>query len=392
MSLFLATFFLIYGSVHLYAFLRVNSALNLHLGAGSALAAFMLVMLSAPVLVRVLEGRGLERPAILLSQIGYLWMGLLFLFFVASILIDFYSASVHVAGRVSSRNFLYLVPSARWAFFIPLLVASAVFIYAYGEARDIRTENLTIASKKIPAEVGRLKIVQISDVHIGLMVRGRRLDSMIQRIKDANPDLIVSTGDLLDGQTDRIGKWAEALKQIRPRYGKFAIMGNHEYYSGFRQAHEFFKQADFTLLRGETARVAGYLNLAGFDDPAGRAWGVYRDIPPEYLKKLPGNGFALFLKHRPVVEENPGPFDLQLSGHTHQGQIFPFHFIIRLVFPRYGGFYPLPGNSYLYVNRGAGTWGPPIRFGSRPEITVIELIRGEKSENARQAGRAKEPN
>ena len=375
MSLLLTTFFLIYGGMHVYAFLRVRAAFTLHAGAGTVLAVFMLIMLFAPILIRIMEGRSLERSAIVLSQIGYLWMGLLFLFFITSILVDLYSGVVHLIGWFSSREISFLIPSARKAFFIPLIVAAAASVFGYFDALNIRTERITITSEKIPAEIGKLKIVQISDVHIGLMVRGSRLERILTRVREEKPDLIVSTGDLLDGQTDQIGLYAEVLREIRPKYGKYAIMGNHEYYSGFSQAQAFIKEADFTLLRGEASRVAGFLNLVGFDDPAGRAWGLYREVPPEALNQARTNGFSLFLKHRPDVEDNPGAFDLQLSGHTHQGQIFPFNYVIKLAFPRYGGFYPLAGNAYLYVNRGAGTWGPPLRLLAPPEITAIELVR-----------------
>lgn len=375
MSVFLSIFFLLYGSIHFYAFLRVRAGVHLHAGAALVLAVFMLLMLFAPILVRILENNGMERWAIVLSQLGYLWMGLLFFFFVVSILVDFYSAFAHITNLVSSRFFSFPIPSARKMFLIPLLVSSVIFVYGYREALTIRTERITIASERVPADVGKMKIVQISDVHIGLMVRGERLRNILERVKAEQCDLLISTGDLLDGQTDRIRECVKDLKDIRPKYGKLAIMGNHEYYSGFRQAQSFFKNTDFTLLRGDSQVVAGFLNVVGFDDPAGQAWGLYREMPPNIRAQLSNQHFTLFLKHRPVVENHSGPFDLQLSGHTHQGQIFPFHYMIKLIFPRYGGFYPLPGNSHLYVNRGAGTWGPPIRFIAPPEITVIELIK-----------------
>ena len=375
MNLFLLTFFVVYGSIHLYAFLRIRHGLNLQAGAALALLAFMLVLIFAPLIIRMLEEKEFENSAIVLSHVGYVWMGLLFLFFILSILFDFHRLTVSVAGWLFSRDLGYLLPSARQLLWGPLILAALIFIYSYYGAMNVRTESVCIHSDKIPARIGSLRIVQVSDVHIGLMIRESRLRKILQQIKNAQPDIVVCTGDLLDGQTDRIGSMIKFLHEIRPKYGKFAIMGNHEYYSGYGKAHLFLKEAGFTLLRGEGVEVAGFLNLIGFDDPAAYSYGVFKDFSEDYLKEnWPKKGFTIFLRHRPIYENNPGHFDLQLSGHTHCGQIFPFHIIIKMIFPKYGGLYSLPGNSYLYVNRGAGTWGPPIRFIAPPEITIIDLV------------------
>lgn len=374
MSFILLIFFLIYACIHLYALLRVRAVLHPHAGALSFLAVFMMLMIFTPLIVRLLERTGFELSATILSQIGYNWMGLIFLFFVLSILLDLYQSIVLGAGWLFRADLAFMQPSARQLLFLPLIAASLIFVHSYFDALMIRTERITIVSEKIPERIGALKIVQISDVHIGVTNGKTRLKRILDKVKEARPDLLVSTGDLLDGQTNRIDSMAELLKDIRPRFGKFAIMGNHEYYSGFPRATQFFRDAGFTLLRGERARIDGFLNLIGFDDPAGRSWGVYRALSKQDLNaRLLPQYFNLFLRHRPVVSHNPGAFDLQLSGHTHKGQIFPFNFIIRMVFPMNNGLFELQGGAKLYVNRGAGTWGPPIRFLAPPEITVIEL-------------------
>lgn len=374
MSFLLSAFFLIYACIHLYCFLRARAVLHHFTGAQAVLAVFMLLMITAPLIVRLLEREGYELSATVLSQIGYNWMGLIFLFFVLSILFDLYHSVVLGAGLLFRADVSFMQLSARQLFFIPLVAASVIFIHSYFDALMIRTERITIASEKIPDRIGSLKIVQISDVHIGLMNGEMRLKRILDKVKKAEPDLLVSTGDLLDGQMNRIDKPAALLREIRPRYGKFAIMGNHEYYSGFPRAVQFFRDSGFTLLRGERTGVGDFLNLVGFDDPAGRSFGVYRGLSKQDLDaKLRPQHFNILLRHRPAVNHNQAAFDLQLSGHTHKGQIFPFNFIIRMVFPMDGGLFALPGGAKLYVNRGAGTWGPPIRFLAPPEITVIEL-------------------
>jgi uncharacterized protein len=224
----------------------------------------------------------------------------------------------------------------------------------------------------------KLRIVQISDVHIGVLVRGVRLSEILRKVREASPDLVVATGDLVDGQLDRMAGAAAQLREIHPRYGKFAVTGNHEFYAGLDDAIDFIRQSGFTLLRQEMTAVAGAIDIAGVDDPAIRASGPRGDLSDrDVLSGAAGRSgrFAILLKHQPSVQKDaPGAFDLQLSGHTHKGQIFPFSLITRRFFHYHSGNYRLANDALLHVSRGTGTWGPPIRFLAPPEITVIDLI------------------
>jgi len=175
---------------------------------------------------------------------------------------------------------------------------------------------------------------------------------------------------------DKLSGLAAMLQQTSAKYGKFAVTGNHEFYAGLNRALDFFQKAGFTILRGESLNVAGLLNIAGVDDYTGKRYGLYSgNSEKALLSKLPREKFTLLLKHRPVVDEDAlGLFDLQLSGHTHKGQIFPFSLITYLYYPRHAGLLKLEKDSMLYVSRGSGTWGPPVRFLSAPEVTLFELV------------------
>ncbi len=376
MSLFLLTFFFIYSSAHLYMFLKIKAAFALGTAGTTALLAFMVVMICAPILVRISERQGLEFLARLFSYVGYTWMGLAFLFFTSSLCIDLYRFFVHVLGIMVRTNLSSFSPSSRLAFFIPALVTATIAIYGYFEARSIRCERIVIASPKVPKEVKRFTIVQISDVHLGLIVREGRLEKILDKVKEAQPDILVSTGDLVDGQIDDLTGLAELLSEIHPPFGKFAVTGNHEFYAGLDQALRFTEKAGFTVLRGEVRDVDGFVTIAGVDDPTARYFGAVRGVPePCLLAGVSRKRFALLLKHIPVIDDKAkGLIDLQLSGHTHKGQIFPFTFASKAFFPHNAGLVALPGNSYLYVSRGTGTWGPPIRFLSPPEVTIITLV------------------
>lgn len=379
MSLFFLTFFLIYGGVHVYTYIRVRCAFAVGPAASACFILFLLFMTVAPILVRVTERGGYEEPARILAYAGYCWMGLLFLFFCASLAIDLYRLSMYSAGLVMRRDFSTLIPSDRTTFLAAFSYAVCFAIYGYFEALNIRTERIVVKSPRIPPEVGRITLVQISDVHLGLIVRTARLQRIIREIKAAKPDILVSSGDLVDGQIDGLAQLVDALRDLKPKYGKYAVTGNHEYYAGIGQAMDFSNKAGFKVLHGEKENVAG-ITIAGVDDPAGLQLGIGRKVgEKELLGTIPRSRFILFLKHRPVVDkESAGLFDLQLSGHIHKGQIFPFSLVTRLFYPAGTGYSRLNDNSVMYVSRGTGTWGPPIRFLAPPEVTVIELVHGDR--------------
>ncbi|MBW1995833.1 MAG: metallophosphoesterase, partial [Deltaproteobacteria bacterium] len=218
--------------------------------------------------------------------------------------------------------------------------------------------------------------VQISDVHIGLIVGENRLEKILDRVIAAEPDILISTGDLVDGQMDDVSTLTEMFRKIPAKMGKYAITGNHEFYAGLNRALKFTKNAGFTVLRGEALSINGFLNIAGVDDMAGNSYGLTRNISEKaLLSALDRDKFTLFLKHRPLLEKDAtGLYDLQLSGHVHKGQIFPFSLVTMLFYPEDAGMLALDNNAFLYVSRGCGTWGPPIRFLSPPEVTIIDLV------------------
>jgi hypothetical protein len=178
-NIFLLVFFALYGALHLYAFLKVRAAFAMNPLGALALALFMAFMVSAPVLVRLSEKAGEEPLARLLSWVGYTWMGLLFLFTSAALALDCYRLLLRLTELVVRTDFPRAVPSGRFTFLLPLLSALTIAVYGYFEAKDIRTEKLVIRTPKLSKETGGLTIVQISDVHLGLIVREVRLKRIL---------------------------------------------------------------------------------------------------------------------------------------------------------------------------------------------------------------------
>ncbi len=376
MILFLLTFLLLYGGLHLYFFLKIRAAFAPGMAIQGGLIVLLALGLLAPFLIRVSERFGLETLARLLSWAGYLWMAVIFLFFSVSILLEFYRLLVYTAGFVLRMDVTAYLPTAGTLFLIPISAALIIGGYGFFEARQIRQEHIEIRSHKIPKETGKIRVVQISDVHVGVLVREKRLAAIVRKVREAQPDLLVSTGDLVDGQLNSMAEAIAQFRDIRPRYGKFAVTGNHEFYAGIDDAIDFIARSGFILLRGEVATVADGIELAGVDDPTIRRLGPQGGLSDREVLSLGGDGrFKILLKHQPLVENDaPGAFNLQLSGHTHKGQIFPFNLITSRFFAYHSGNYTLAEDALLHVSRGTGTAGPPIRFLSPPEITVIDLI------------------
>jgi uncharacterized protein len=376
MNLFLLTILVAYGGMHVYAFLRARAALGFGWGPGLALAAVMLCMVPALFLIRLLERQGLEICAMALSYVAYTWMAVLFLFVCGSLAVDLANLLLRAGGWLGgSASGLRPVPP-RIAFAVTLGAALVIAGYGYVEALNIRTERLVVETAKLPAGTDRLTIAQISDVHLGLIVRSSRLRRILEIVKAEKPDIFVSSGDLVDAEINHLPGLRESLQEIRPRYGKFAVTGNHEYYAGLDKALEFTQAAGFTLLRGEAVE-AGPIVVAGVDDrTALQVAGVRPASDRQVLSQLDRAKFILFLKHQPQPDpDTVGAFDLMLSGHTHRGQIWPFRHFTQLFYPLNAGRYDLGQGSVLHVSRGTGTWGPPIRFLSPPQVTIVELVR-----------------
>ena len=375
MILFLLVYLSIYGGVHLYAFLKLKRGLTLETPAYLILAIFMVLMVVAPIVVRISERYGHEDFARGLAYVGFIWMGMLFIFVSASFFFDIYRLLHFLAKMLTQSPLTGITLSPRNFCTLAILFSFTIVTYGYFEALQIRTEHVTVETGKIPEKIRRLRVVQISDVHLGLIVGKSRLNRILRQVKDARPDILVSTGDLVDGQMENVETLTDMLQRIPTKYGKFAITGNHEFYSGLERALAFTEKAGFTILRGEGISIPNVINVAGVDDPARGPYDPKRPTSEKaLLGKLPRDRFTLFLKHQPVIsDESLGMFDLQLSGHTHKGQIFPFNLVTKRYYRIHTGLSKVQDSVLLYVSRGSGTWGPPVRFLSPPEVTVIDI-------------------
>lgn len=377
MSLFLLSFFLVYGSLHAYALLKARSALALGPGTTLALLLLLAVLLCAPIVTYSLSRHDHEDAARIVAYAGYLWMGFLFFLTCLNLSTDLLRLSLRAMGRGGIVANAGGGLAGRSAFLCIAGLAVALSAYAIVEASRIEVVRVRIVTDRLPASLPSLRIAQITDLHLGLVHRNGIVREVAAIVAREHPDLFVSTGDLVDGQLDGVAELAEILRGIPAPRGKFAVLGNHEYYAGIDRAIAFTRKAGFTLLWDESVTIDAAVRIAGVDDPAGARFGrAGGTSEAALLGDRPDGRFTILLKHRPQLDPaTGGKFDLQLSGHTHHGQIFPFRLLTRLVFPLLAGNHPVPGGGILHVSRGTGTWGPPMRFLAPPEVTILEIER-----------------
>jgi predicted MPP superfamily phosphohydrolase len=375
--LFLTVFFTLYGSLHYYLYRKLTRALTVTWPYNTLILVVFLLMLLAPVLVNILARQGSHLLATFLGYLGYTWMGALFLFFSIHLLIDIYQGILYLLSKCSLQFITALNPGNKVSFFFAVLLSMGIIIYGSFEAKNFKAETVSLKTRKLPPGVNNLRIVQISDIHFSVINGVSLARKIVERIDGLDPDIIVSTGDLTDRGLNEKERVEGLFRGLKAPYGKYAVTGNHEFYTGINEAIEFTEKAGFRMLRNEGIQVADFVNIVGVDDPAAKRFGIDTNVPEsEILGRFSNDKLTILLKHRPLIgEESKGLFDLQLSGHLHKGQIFPFSLITSLLFPYHDGLFKLKAHSYLYVSRGTGTWGPPARFLSRPEITVIEFQR-----------------
>ena len=341
---------------------------------GAALAALVaagLALVAQPVLERRLAPPWRRRVA----WPALLWLGVLWLLVVALLATD---ALVWLLGAAGGD----LRPlAALRAGAVVLAVAAAVALGSRGLLRPPPVRRVELALPRWPRSLGGLRIVQVSDVHLGPILGREFAAELAARVNALAPDLVAVTGDLVDGSVAHVGEEVAPLAALRAPLGVFFVTGNHDHYSGDRGWVARVRQLGWRPLRNERVTLCpawgegARFELAGVDDHRGD-WGVHgsREDLPRALAGWPSERHLILLAHDPTTfhAASRAGVDLQLSGHTHGGQIWPFGWVVRLVVPWVAGLHRR-GRSQLYVSRGTGFWGPPLRLGAPAEITELVL-------------------
>jgi len=375
--LFFSIVFIIFASINFYIiewglfFLPTDSPLRIYLIIG-------IVLLTLSYIIgRLLEKISVTFFSTLVVWIGAVWFGMMIYFFLVLITIDFiewlnyllnfYSSSI-INNSESTKIYLML--------FIVIFV-SLISIAGFLNTRFPIIKTIKIAINKRANELKNLNIVMISDLHLGTIFGKSFLRNVVNKINSLNPDIILIPGDIVDEDISyalvkNVGK---ELENLQSKYGIFAVTGNHEFIGGITKAKKYILQHGIKLLSDEYVKINESFYLVGREDLLSKSYTnkkrkTLQNIIEGIDKTLP----IILLDHQPfklkqAVKNN---MDLQLSGHTHHGQLFPFNFITKAIYEISMGYKKI-GDTHFYVSSGIGGWGPPMRTVSRPEIVNIKI-------------------
>jgi uncharacterized protein len=316
------------------------------------------------------------------------WVGLLAMGFFSSLLVLTFARDLMLASLLTVDAIWHnTIAIQQWrtgsAAAVPLLALLSTLIGLFNARRRAKVVTIDVPIDDLPPELDGFTIVQISDIHVGPTIKHRYVDAIVDAVNRLKPDLIAVTGDVVDGSVPQLTRHTQPLSRLSARHGAFLVTGNHEYYAGADAWIDEFRRLGLNVLLNEhvvvnhdgaRAVIAGVTDYsAGHHDPA------HRSDPAAAIAGAPGDVLIkVLLAHQPRSAEAAAAagFTLQLSGHTHGGQIFPWNFFVRLQQPFTAGLARLNG-LWVYTSRGTGYWGPPKRLGAPSEITRVRLVPGE---------------
>jgi predicted MPP superfamily phosphohydrolase len=309
------------------------------------------------------------------AWVGLIAIGFFSTLFVITLLRDVVLLCARIVFGAGAYDAL-VRPSA-----VGTLVLTALFtLVGFLVSRRPRLVNVDIPIERLPPSLQGFAIAQISDVHVGPTIRRRFVERLVTRVNSLKADLIAVTGDLVDGSVEQLSSHTAPLSNLSARHGAFFVTGNHEYYSGERAWTREIQRLGLTVLKNEHVVLqhdGALLVLAGVDDIGAQHFDpAQRSDPAEAMRGAPaGAGARILLAHQPssAAAAAKAGFDVQISGHTHGGQFWPWNHFVRFFQPFTAGLHRLK-DLWVYVSRGTGYWGPPNRFGVPSEITRIRLV------------------
>ncbi len=370
---FFSIVFTVYGLVNLYIFIT-----GLRSVPSGYIASY--VILFWFLALSYLGGRFLERayPSFLsgaLIWIGSLWLGAMVYFLMFVVAIDI----LRLVNLVIPfyPNVFYEEINKIKALIAIITVVFTITLVGYLNARTPRIRKLNIDIPKKANGMKQLKIALASDIHLGTIICKSRLEKIVRKINSLNADLVLLPGDVVDEDIGSVIRQnlGETLRSIKSKYGVFAVTGNHEYIGGAEPACKYLTEHGIVELRDSYVKVADSFYIIGREDRAIKSFaGKTRKSLDEIMIGIDSGLPLILMDHQPVKleEAEQKGIDLQLSGHTHHGQLWPFNFITKKIYELSWG-YKKKGSTSYYVSCGVGTWGPPIRTGNTPEIIYIEM-------------------
>jgi len=375
--IFFSIFFILYFLLNAYIFRRGWQALP----AGSPWRVIFAVVFGLGA-AAFIAGRLLERiewvgTATVLVWVGAVWLALMLYFILGAVLLDLLRLLhrwFHIFPAAVTAN----LPRARLiALGATLAVTALVVGLGFWNARNPQVRRLAVTIPKAVEGRTNLRIAMASDIHLGTLVGNSLVQRLTDEIAALEPDLILLPGDIVDEDLEPVIRQdlGRTLQELHAPLGVWACTGNHEYIGGAEAAVRYLEAHGIRVLRDEAVELPGGIWLAGREDRMkGRFTGAGRQPLDQVLRAVDRTRPVILMDHQPFRLDDAARHgvDLQVSGHTHHGQLWPLHLITRSVYPISWG-YGRIGGMHVYVSCGFGTWGPPVRVGNRPEIVLIEV-------------------
>lgn len=370
----------VYALINFYIILRARELLSPHPALREFCVVIVVVLAAAFILGRILERIRLSALSTILVWMGSFWLAAMVYFFLIAVALDILRLLNYILPWFPSTLNL---PSARTKDVVAIVVTSivvvAVFLGHLNALRPrIKTLNLSVGKKT--SNVDSFNIVAVSDIHLGTIIGKSRLQRIIALINSLNADVVLLPGDVFDEDIGPVIKenLGETLRTIQSKHGVIAITGNHEYIGGAEAACRYLGDHGITVLRDSSVTIDGICTVVGREDLSSRQFGGKQRKSLDELLSDNNQGLpVILLDHQPFHLDDSERLgvDLQLSGHTHHGQLWPFNYIAQKIFEVSWG-YKKKGNTHVYVSCGVGTWGPPVRIGNTPEVVNIRLTFG----------------
>jgi uncharacterized protein len=366
----------IYGSINYYIFITGWNAIPGHCRIYYAIT-FLFLALSF-IAGRFLERRFLNRVSSLFVWIGSFWLAWFVYLLLFVLLIDILRLINFIIPFFPAIFFNDPEETKYYLFYIVSAVSFIIVIGGYLNARTPRIKELNITINKQAGSFKNITMAIASDIHLGTIICRSRLEKIVDKINSVNADIVLLPGDVVDEDIGPVIKQnlGETLRKIKSKYGVYGITGNHEYIGGVEPACKYLVEHGIVELRDSYVKIADSFYLIGREDRAIKGFtGKLRKNLDAIMEGIDKNLPLILMDHQPVklAEAETSGIDLQLSGHTHHGQLWPFNFITKKVYELSWG-YKKKGNTHYYVSCGVGTWGPPIRTGNKPEIIYLNLI------------------
>jgi len=367
----------IYGLVNYYIFVRGFQAIPADSALRSAYIFLFLLVAASFIAGRFLERAYLSWFSDVLVWVGSFWLGAMLYFFLLILFLDIIRLANHFFPLYPKFILDNYAKTKEIIAFISIGVVSLIIVIGHINALAPRIRALDLDIPKSANGRKTLNIVSASDLHLGTIVGRRRLDAIADKILSLKPDIVIFPGDILDEDIapvirENIG---ESLKRIKAPLGVYAITGNHEYIGGVEAAAKYLTEHDIVMLRDSVVKIDDSFYLIGREDRSIASFARKGRKPlEELLASVDRNLPIILLDHQPFQLEQASSegIDLQISGHTHNGQLWPLNYITDAIYEVSWG-YKKKDNTHIYVSSGVGTWGPPVRTGNTPEIVNIRI-------------------